>query len=312
MSLPNKLRQRMPPLQGLYYFYQAAHYGSFKAAAEHLHVTAAAISQQIRLLEDWLGTALFYRQHRRVVLTPEGQTLFEHSHEGFKHIQNGVWLINNDPEPQRLSLSTLPSFSVHWLVPRMTAFRAEHPDISVLVESKNELVDFEQSSLDLCIRYGEGRYPNLTSQWLMDDLLYPVCHPIYQKEHQIFAVEDLQGAHLIGDLLPDMDWERWMSIVGVTGGSTSLVYDGASYVLEGALSVQGVALARHSLAHRFVEDGTLVRIGNIAVRPNYSYFLCAPEGYFKREKVRLFSDWIRRQAAAFQHTRPADLVIKEA
>ncbi|MDO6708973.1 LysR substrate-binding domain-containing protein [Photobacterium sp. 1_MG-2023] len=302
-------QHRMPPLQGLYYFYQAAHHGSFKDAAETLHVTAAAVSQQIRLLEDWLGTPLFYRQHRKVVLTPEGQILLEHSQKGFQHIQQGIRLLNQDPDPYRLSLSTLPSLSQHWLVPRMTSFRDEQPDISLLIESKVELVDFEQSPLDLCIRYGKGEYPNLSSLWLMDDLLFPVCHPLYQKENQIDDLKDLHRAHLIGDLWPDMNWERWLSTVGVTGGPSLLSYDGANFVLEGALAVQGVALARHSLAQRYLEEGTLIRIGNVAVRPPFSYYLCAPEGYFRRDKVKLFCDWIRRQAAAFQRTLPEDLVI---
>lgn len=311
LKKPTDPHKRMPPLQGLYYFYQAAHYGSFKLAAETLHVTAAAISQQIRLLEDWLGTPLFYRQHRKVVLTPEGLILFEHTQKGFQQIQSGVWLINNDPDPQRISLSTLPSFSQHWLVPRMTSFRAEHPDISVLIESKTELADFEQSSLDLCIRYGEGCYPNLHCQWLMDDLLYPVCHPLYQAQHQIYSIHDLQRADLIGDIWPDINWERWLATVGAKGGSSSLAYDGVNYVLEGALSVQGVALARHSLAQRYIEEGTLVRIGNIAVKPNFSYYLCAPEGYFKREKVQIFTDWIRQQADKFQQSFPADQEIRQ-
>lgn len=311
MSIPSDPHKRIPPLQGLYYFYQAAHLGSFKAAADALFVTAAAISQQIRLLEEWLGTPLFYRQHRKVVLTPEGAILFEHTQQGFSSIQNGVWLINNDPEPHRLALSTLPSFSQHWLVPRMTSFREAHPSLSVLVESKNELNSFEKSSVDLCIRYGKGQYAGLTSQWLMDDLLYPVCHPLYQAQHQLHTVDDLQRAHLIGDIWPDMDWGRWLSLVGARGGCSALAYDGANYVLEGALSVQGVALARHSLAHRYQEEGKLVRIGNIAVRPAFRYHLCAPEGYFRREKVIQFCEWIRQQADDFRQTWPAELTIIE-
>ncbi|MEJ2765245.1 LysR substrate-binding domain-containing protein [Photobacterium sp. MCCC 1A19761] len=312
MSNATEAHKRMPPLQGLYYFHQAAQLGSFKAAADHLFVTAAAISQQIRLLEEWLETPLFYRQHRKIVLTPEGQMLFEHTQQGFTAIQNGLWLLNHDPEPQRLSLSTLPSFSQHWLVPRMNTFRDEHPDLSVLVESKTQLQTFAQSSIDLCIRYGEGRYSDLTTQWLMDDLLYPVCHPLYQEQHQIHSIEDLQRVHLIGDIWPDMNWQRWLSLVGAKGGTTALAYDGANYVLEGALSVQGVALARHTLAQRYLEEGKLVRIDRVAVKPTFRYYLCAPQGYFRRKKVIAFCDWIRRQAEAFQQTLPADLTIIEA
>ncbi|OOF27475.1 transcriptional regulator [Salinivibrio proteolyticus] len=302
---------RMPPLQGLYYFYQAAHLGSFKAAADALFVTAAAISQQIRLLEEWLETPLFYRQHRKVTLTPEGEVLFKHAQQGFKSILNGVWLLNNDPSPHQLSLSTLPSFSQNWLVPRLAQFRAAYPDLSILVESTTTLNTFEQSSIDLCIRYGGGRYDGLQCEWLMGDILYPVCHPLYQQQHGIYAVEDLYKGHLISDMWRDMDWTRWFNTVGTAGGCSTITYNGSNYAIEGALSLQGIVLARHSLVQRYIADNSLVRIGQVAVKPTNGYFLCAPAGYFKRDKVDQFCQWIKQQATAFQQTWPDNITLFE-
>ncbi|CCN33841.1 putative DNA-binding transcriptional activator GcvA [Vibrio nigripulchritudo SO65] len=293
------MKEKMPPLQGLYYFYIAGETGSFKSAADRLFVTAAAVSQQIRLLEDWLGTELFIRQHRKVHLTHEGEMLFRQAQKGFAHLQDGIRQINQDPDPNRLSISTLPSFAQHWLVPRIRHFREKHPEIALLIEPKNELVTFQDSSVDLCIRYGTGNYKSVESIWLMDEVVYPVCHPLYQKEHQITSIEDLSKADLIEDMWPDMDWQLWQETLGIEGGKSTLQYDGSHFVLEGALSVQGVALVKHSLAYRYLQEGKLVRIGDVGLKPRFNYFLCAPSGYFRREKIQTFATWIQQQVQEF-------------
>ncbi|MGR5237067.1 LysR substrate-binding domain-containing protein [Vibrio alfacsensis] len=300
------MKDRMPPLQGLYYFYIAAKEGSFKAAAQHLFVTPAAISQQIRQLEAFLGTGLFVRQHRSIHLTPEGELLFAQAERGFSHLQRGVRLINQDPNPNHLSISTLPSFAHHWLVPRITAFRQRHPDISLLMEPTNELVSFQDSQIDLCVRYGRGDYPNLESQWLMNEAFYPACHPVYQKEHGIYDIEDLHKAELIEDLWPDLDWNMWRETLGYSAAKPTLKYSGSHLVLEGALSLQGVALVKHSLAYRYIQEGKLVRIGDIAIQPLFAYYLCAPRGYLKRPKAQLFSHWIKEEIASFEQTTVRD------
>ncbi|UUM30088.1 LysR substrate-binding domain-containing protein [Vibrio japonicus] len=298
------MKERLPPLQGLYYFYIAAKLGSFKLAAKDLFVTAAAISQQIRQLEEFLGVELFLRQHRKVALTMEGKLLFDHTQKGFEHLYQGVRQINQDPNPNQLSISTLPSFAQHWLVPRIGRFRERYPSQELMIEPTSELVDFQSSSVDLCIRYGRGEYPNLESRLMMEELLYPVCHPIYQQQHGIYELNDLTGADLIEDDWPDMSWGNWLQNVGYKRHKPTLIFSGSHFVLEGALSVQGVALAKHSLVHRYIEEGKLVRIGRLAQRTDFKYFLCAPSAYFKREKIRHFCDWIFNQveeAEAFCH-----------
>ncbi len=292
------MKKGLPPLQGLYYFYTAAEKGSFKLAAESLFVTPAAVSQQIRQLEEWLECDLFIRQHRNVKLTNEGDILFQSASKGFSEIQNGVRRLNQDPDPTRLSLSTHPSFSQHWLLPRINEFRQLHPKIALLMDPRNELVDFQDGSIDLCIRYGKGDYPDIESQWLMDEVLYPACHPRYQQEHKLDSIQDLSHADLIEDVWPDMDWRRWLENMDVINTKPPLKYNGSNYVLEGALAAQGVALVKHSLAYRYLQEGKLVRIGNIAIQSTYSYYLCAPHNYFNRDKVRVFSDWIKTQVKA--------------
>lgn len=294
------MNERLPPLQSLYYFQIAAKLGSFKLAAETLFVTAAAVSQQIRQLEDTLGVELFVRQHRKVVLTLEGHLLFQHTDKGFNQLQQGVRQVNQDPRPNQLSISTLPSFAQHWLVPRIGHFRSQNQNQELTIEPTNQLVDFQNSNIDLCIRYGRGDYSNVTSIHLMDELIYPVCHPLYQQQHAIYHLSDLSHADLIEDTWPDFDWSKWLLNVGVTASKPTLQYDGSHFVIEGALAVQGVALAKHTLVQRYIREGKLVRIGQIAQKANYSYYLCAPNGYFRREKIQQFRQWIFSQVEEFE------------
>ncbi|MDG3085904.1 LysR substrate-binding domain-containing protein [Vibrio hannami] len=293
------MKERLPPLQGMYYFYIAAEKGSFKAAAEHLFVTAAAISQQIRQLEEWLECELFERQHRKVKLTNEGETLYYAAKKGFFELQDGVRKLNQDPEPDRLSISTHPTFAQHWLIPRLKSFREQNPELSLLVDPKNELVNFQDGLIDICIRYGHGDYPELEAVKLMDEILYPVCHPSYQEEKGIWKTEDLVKADLIEDVWPDMTWSLWFEELEQNESQVSLKYDGSQFVMEGALAAQGVALVKHSLAYRYLQEGKLVRIGEQAAKSRYSYFLCAPAGYFRRDKIRAFRKWIESEISTF-------------
>ncbi|WP_432459831.1 MULTISPECIES: LysR substrate-binding domain-containing protein [unclassified Agarivorans] len=295
------MSERLPPLQGLYCFYMAAELGSFKQAAARLYVTAAAMSQQIRQLEERLEVKLFERQHRKVVLTAEGVTLYHYAKQAFVSLQDGVRQLSQDPNPNTLSISVLPSFAQHWLVPRLGDFSQQHPDLSVMLMPKDTLIDFRQEPVDLCVRYGLGEYPGLASEKLMDDHIYPVCHPLYFEQHPGLSLDDLSGHTVIDDARPDMNWQYWLQLAGYKQSPTkaNLIYQGAHVVLEGALSVQGIALVRHSLAWKYIQQGTLVQLGNIAVRSSYSYFLVAPEPYLKREKVRQFSHWISAEVESF-------------
>ena len=289
------------PLQGLYCFYLAAEIGSFKAAAEQMSVSAAAMSQQIRQLEDRLSVKLFIRQHRQVRLTPAGLSLHHYVRHGFGALQEGLHALDADPDPTTLTLSVVPSFAQRWLVPRLVSFTELQPDLSVLMTSSVALVDFQLDRVDLCVRFGPGRYSGLQSEFLMSDHIYPVCHPLYLEQNPIGSLADLAKVQLIEDVWPDMNWNYWLELAGITVPKVKVAmrYPGAHVVLEGALAVQGVALVRHSLAWKYIQQGLLTRIGQIEVCSAYSYYLVAPPAHFKRDKIRQFSDWLHVEATDF-------------
>ena len=160
-----------------------------------------------------------------------------------------------------------------------------------------KLVNFQDGLIDVCVRYGHGVYENLDSHWLMNEILYPVCHPNYQRQHGIYSLNDLVRAELIEDVLPDMNWEIWFDMLHKEKSSSPIRYDGSQFVMEGVLASQGVALVKHSLAQRFINEGKLVRIDNYAVQSRYSYFfMCAEKGNFRYQKNHCISRLDRRSS----------------
>ncbi|MGF1743286.1 LysR substrate-binding domain-containing protein [Vibrio profundum] len=297
------MKKKNLPLQGLLYFYKAASLGSFKSAAKELFVSPAAVSQQIRKLEETLDTDLFTRGHRSIQMTTLGEELFKEVKQGFSHLQAGVDALNDDQEPYKLKISAQSSFAHSWLIPRLQGFRDLFPEISILIEPTNRLTLPNDTGIDLCVRFGLGQYPGMHSEWLMTDSVYPVCNPHYQQQYDVYHLNDLHKWQLIEDANTDVSWSCWLKQIGREAMVPSLMFDGSpdgsQYVLESALAMQGIALVKHSLAHRYVNNGTLVRIGEQALKPECSYFLCLPEKHLKRHKVNLFITWLKEQVDIF-------------
>ncbi|MCM0148315.1 LysR substrate-binding domain-containing protein [Photobacterium galatheae] len=289
------MKRQNLPLQGLLYFYKSASLGSFKSAAQELFVSPAAVSQQIRQLEASLDTCLFHRNHRQIELTPSGENLYREVKLGFSHLQAGVDGLTDDKHPNKLAISAPSSFAHHWLIPRLQGFREQFPEISILIEPSNRLALPSDQSIDLCVRFGQGQYQGMYSEWLMKDIIYPVCHPYYQEQHGIYSIDDLHKGALIEDVWTDMSWDDWFKHNGRKSIKPSLLFDGSLFVVESALAMQGIGLIKHSLAHRYIHHGTLVRIGEQAIEAESSYFICLPEKNLKRPKVKCFIQWLKEQ-----------------
>ena len=150
------MRMQLPPLKSLWYFKHAAELGSFKLAAEQLFVSQAAVSQQIRLLEQQLDCSLFTRHTRFVELTRQGEQLLPHVLKGFSHLQAGVQAVSQDNHPNTLNLTVLPSFASGWLLGRISDFQNKYPNIKVRIEPSDQLADFSAGQVDLGIRFGQG------------------------------------------------------------------------------------------------------------------------------------------------------------
>ena len=289
---------RMPPLKALRVFAVAAQLESFKLAAEQLFVTQAAVSQQIRLLEEHLGQKLFIRLNREVRLTPSAQLLLPYVLQAFDSIEKGVGRLQDGPKPNQLMISCLPSFAGRWLVPRLGNFQRLHPELSISISPKITLETFESGDVDLAIRFGEGGYPDLQAEGFLDDYLLPICSPNLLAQYDL-SQPNLGGIPILADSAPDQKnlWNAFTQTVGLsdTVNSVLLITD-STMLVDAILAGQGLSLLRFSLAYQLIESGQLVCPLPYYWTSVYSYLLVAPEHHFKRKKVQYFQKWMTEEA----------------
>ena len=207
---------RLPPLNALRTFEAAARHLSFTKAAAELFVTQAAVSHQIRTLEDHLGARLFRRANRALMLTDEGQALVPAVRDAFDRLLAGVRRVEDLCCGGALTISTTPSFAATWLAGRLVRFQALHPEIELHLGATPRLVDFAREGIDCGIRYGEGDWPGLRAERLFRTALMPVCSPILlDGAHPLRRPEDLAHHTLLHALDGGDDWRLWLRAAGV-------------------------------------------------------------------------------------------------
>jgi LysR family glycine cleavage system transcriptional activator len=295
----------LPSLHGLRAFEAAGRRLSFKLAARDLHVTAGAVSQQIRALEASLGTKLFRRLTRSVELTVDGQVLLPVVSAAFERIADATRDLARRRESGILTVSVVPSFAARWLVPRLGRFRALYPDIDVRISASTHLVDFAREAVDVGIRRGLGRYPGLTSERLMSDEFFPVCAGrLLRRRPGLRAPEDLRHHVLLHDESYQA-WLTWLDFHGVRGVSATRgpIFDDASMALEAAIEGQGVALTRTALAMGALAQRQLVKPFDLPMPDRFAYYVVCPKSTETLPKVRAFRRWIVEQA------RPRDELV---
>ncbi|MEQ8284807.1 transcriptional regulator GcvA [Thalassospira sp.] len=298
---------RLPPLQSLRAFDAAARHLSFTRAAEELFVTQGAISQQVRQLEDYLGFKLFHRLPRQIHLTEEGVQLAHATSAGFSRISDEIERLMLVEETGVVTVSVLQSFAVKWLVPRLGHFREAYPDIDVRIHADDRMVDLRTEGIDLAVRFGNGKYPNLNCEMLMRDESFPVCSPAYLAAHPTLCEpSDIAGHQLLHDATAIIDhphaadWEFWLDGVGASGVDVSrgLRFNSGDMVIQAALMGQGIGMARTSLAALDLKVGNLVRPFPQTVASNGAYYLVYPEEHLRRPRVQAFVNWLKNEVAA--------------
>ena len=242
------MSRRLPPLNALRAFEAAARHLSFTRAASELNVTQAAISHQIKALEDHLGLSLFRRLNRALMLTEQGQTLFPAVRDALDRLAEAAARLRAREAGGTLTVSTLPSFAVKWLVPRMSHFQDRHPDIDLRISAKEYLVDFARDGIDVAIRFGRGEWPGVRVEWMADEALTPVCSPVLLSG--LRSPGDLAHATLLHeDMLPlgsFPTWETWLAAAGVDGvdASRGPRFSHTHLMLQAAMDGRGVALGQ--------------------------------------------------------------------
>jgi LysR family glycine cleavage system transcriptional activator len=286
-------------LNALRTFEAVASQMSFAKGAAALHVSPAAVSSQIRLLEQRLKQPLFHRQGRQIALTEAGKKLLPGVQRGLAELRQAVQAVGTDRSEGVLNISAMQSLLQKWMLPRLADFYKAHPEIDLRVNADNGLVNFQQSDFHAGIRFGPGKWPGLKAEKLMDDWILPVCSPEMLREiGPVKTIQDLQGHDLF--FVESGILDAWFRVVGDSGKESHwpLLNDTLS-ILMAAEQGQGIALSRWSLAARDIEAGRLVRPIDTVVKTDWSYYFVSPPHFFNLPKVKIFRQWLQDHCARF-------------
>jgi LysR family glycine cleavage system transcriptional activator len=295
-------QDRLPPLNALRAFDSAARHLSFARAAEELDVTPGAISQQIRVLEDFVGQPLFRRLGRTVELTDPGKAAAPALREAFDKLHDAARLLQMPLRRGRVAVSAAPSFAAKWLVPRLEAFQARHPDVEVWISADMAVVDFAVDDVDVAIRYGPGLYPNVHAERLMSESVVPVCSPGLLATLETPA--DLARVTLLHDGSPENDptcpdWAMWLKARGVDGVDPrpGPRFNQGSLAIEAAISGRGVALAKRAIAQADLDAGRLaIPFADQGSPVAFAYHVVWPRGRTMTPGLKAFVAWVREEA----------------
>ncbi len=298
--------RQLPPLNALRAFEAAARHLSFARAATELHVTPAAISQQIKLLEEHLGVSLFQRG-KKLALSEAAQAMLPLVSESFDQMERALLKVRATRPGNTLVISTPPAFAARWLIPRLDDFHSRHPGIELRLLATKRLVDFRVEDVDVAIRFGAGNYPDLVSERLMAEAIVPVAAPALAARIQ--APADLLRCNLIEDewhrgngVFPD--WTTWFATLGVksTGPLSIRYFEDANLAIQAAASGLGVTLAWYSLVVDDLNARRLVHLFDQLMPTTLGYYLVVPQNRASLGAVTTFRAWLLEHASR-QHLR---------
>lgn len=296
------MSRRLPPLNAVRAFEAAARHLSFTRAAEELNVTQAAVSHQVKALEERLGVTLFRRLNRGLILTDAGTLYLRELESILDRLEQATERLRASEAAALLTVSTGTSFASKWLVPRLQRFRERCPDLDVRIDANDALTDFRRDNVDLAIRYGRGIYPGLRSVKLMQDIVFPVCSPrLLEGPQPLREPEDLKYHTLLHDQGVVEDWPSWLRTAGVTGvdASRGPSFSLSAMLVEAAIAGQGVALTRRSMVAHDLREGRLVQpFSSVTLRSEFSYWVVCPEATADKPKIAEFRTWLVEEAAA--------------
>lgn len=287
--------RKLLPLRSLQAFEAAARHLSFARAADELHVTPAAISQQIKLLEARLNLVLFERGPP-LSLSTQARTALPHIRSAFDLLERAAEQLRASAEIQALVISTPPSFASRWLIPRLERFQQRHPEIELRLLASTRPVDFSGENADAAVRYGGGRYPGLHAERLRAESVVALAHP--RLAANLLHPADLLNVHLLYNsgiswdpTFPD--WNTWLRNAGVEPESPLRLreFSDANLVTEAALAGLGIALLQRTLVSEELATGRLVALFSEQALVNGYHFVC-PSRHLERAPVAAFRQWL--------------------
>jgi LysR family glycine cleavage system transcriptional activator len=284
----------LPPLAAIRAFEAAARLGNFTKAAGELGMTQAAVSYQVKLLEDRVGAPLFLRGPRGVALSEAGRRLAPPVSEAFQRLQTAFSALH-ETNAGVLSVTAIQTFCSNWLVPRLGGFQMAHPQIAVRLEASGRMTDFAREDFDLGIRSGLGEWTGLRSHLLMPIEFTPLCSPdLLARAGPLNSTADLLRLSLLD--WPDVWWREWFALAGIDDpqmAMPSMIQVDSQVMLgQAALSGQGVAILTPAFFASELAAGRLIQPFPQVARSESSFWLVYPEERRNSPKIKAFRDWI--------------------
>ena len=292
------MKRTLPPLNALRAFEAAGRLGSFKEAAAELHVTHGAVSQQVRLLEEWLGASLFERHNRRVVLTPAAEAYLAEVGPLFEQLSQATARYGLlETVSRTLSVNAPATFTLRWLVPRLAQFRAEHPDVDVKVETSNELVESLKEIYDVVIRGGPDTFYGYSMQLFLSEERLPVCSPALLQRLPLRTPDDLREHTLLHTSSLPRLWPDWLAKAQISAlrPAATLTFDHFYLTLQAAIDGIGIAMGPTALVSDDLATGRLVAPFAGPRLPSRSYCTYVPDGRSADDVIVLFRSWLERE-----------------
>lgn len=299
---------QFPGLRSLRAFDAAAKHLSFTRAALNIGVTPAAISHQIKELEESIGVALFTRTSRSMRLTREGEILRSGAMESLDALTRSLQKIRKLENQKQLKVTASPSIAAKWLVPRLDRFLATVPGADVRIDVSASVLDFDRDDVDIAIRFGDGKYPGLRSDLLFHERVFPVCSPkLITKAKPLNTPRDLLHHQLIhldweAQGLPWPNWRMWMLAAGIRDfdDARGLHFSQTSLAVQAAIDCQGVALGDSNLVAEDLAQGRLVKPFELSLRApmQFAYHVISPLDTADAPMVKAFREWSLKEAGA--------------
>jgi LysR family transcriptional regulator, glycine cleavage system transcriptional activator len=303
----------IPGTRALRTLNSAGRHLNFTRAADELGLTPAAVSFQIKEIEEQLGVKLFTRTSRTIRLTEPGIILCEAAADALDVMSRAVSKAQKAARgTAQLKVTVDPQFATKWLMRRVEEFRKLHPDIDLRFDISYEVRDFEVDDIDVAIRFGAGKYPGLAASRLFHNVIVPVCSPRLLASGKPLK----EPRDLLHHTLAHIEWSRqgvtwpnwrmWMAAAGIDDydDSNTLVFGTSSHAVDAAMAGDAVALADFAMVANDLSEGRLVRPFDLSIKvaPEYAYFLVYPEAGANDPRIVAFRDWMLSETAALQES----------
>jgi LysR family glycine cleavage system transcriptional activator len=298
--------QRLKYLNAMRTFESAARHKSYSQAAEELFVSQAAVSQQMRQLENVLSVKLFVRTGRKMLLTPSGETLYDSAHQALNILIKGLNSIQHEDIAGDLTITSTQAFCSLWLMPRLYKFFQVHPDVNVRILGSNQKEDLQQKHIDLAIRFGVKQQvsnaDNLVMEDFGEDVVYPVCSPKLLQHMWLQSPKDLLDCTLVSLANEQVvTWDKWFEHAGVKGFENmtkKTEVTSSDMALNAVLSGHGVTLAASAMFSQYIHTKQLVVPFKIKHPVIWKRYLAYDPNSAKRKRIQVFIDWVRAEMAS--------------